>query len=231
VSAAGSSEIEIRPAAATRVVVGEDQPIYRAGVISVLREAGLDVVAAAGNAEDLIRKARAHHPDVAVVDIRMPPGFGDDGLRAAREIRAIDPSVAVLVLSQFLDARYAVELLSDRPEGVGYLLKDRLVETTTFVDAVRHIARGGSMIDPEVIGYVLGRRRGSGPIDELSARERDVLALMAEGLSNEGIADRLFVTISAVERHITRIFKQLGLGGSDQLAHRRVLAVLSYLNK
>jgi DNA-binding NarL/FixJ family response regulator len=230
VGAAGSSEIENR-SGATRVVVGEDQPIYRAGIIYVLREAGLDVVAAAGNADDLIRKARAHHPDVAVVDIRMPPSFGDDGLRAAREIRAIDPSVAVLVLSQFLDARYAVDLLSDRPEGVGYLLKDRLAETTTFIDAVRHIARGGSMIDSEVIGYVPGRRRDSRPIDELSARERDVLALMAEGLSNEGIADRLSVTISAVERHITRIFKQLGLGGDDQLSHRRVLAVLNYLKK
>jgi DNA-binding NarL/FixJ family response regulator len=214
----------------TRVVVGEDQPVYRAGVIHVLREAGLDVVASADNADDLIRKTRAHHPDVAVVDIKMPPSFGDDGLRAAREIRATDPSVAVLVLSQFLDARYAVELLSDRPEGVGYLLKDRLAETTAFVDAVRHVARGGSMIDSEVIGRVLGRRRRARPIDELTAREVDVLGLMAEGLSNEGVAERLVVTVSAVERHITSMFHKLGLSEHRQ-SHRRVQAVLTYLDR
>ena len=214
----------------TRVVVGEDQPLYREGVIHVLREAGLDVVAEAGNADDLIRKTRAHRPDVAVIDIRMPPSFSDDGLRAAREIRSIQPSVAVLMLSQFLDTRYAIELLSDRPGGVGYLLKDRLVETTSFVDAVRHVARGGSMIDPEVIGHVLGRRRGARPLDTLTAREREVLGLMAEGLSNEGIAERLVVTISAVERHITSLFNKLGLNG-DRRSHRRVHAVLSFLEQ
>jgi DNA-binding NarL/FixJ family response regulator len=220
----------VRAMTPTRVVVGEDQPLYREGVIHVLREAGLDVVAEAGNADDLVRKARAHQPDVAVIDIRMPPSFNDDGLRAAREIRSVQPSIAVLMLSQFLDTRYAVELLSDRPGGVGYLLKDRLVETTAFVDAVRHVARGGSMIDPEVIGHMLGRRRRQRPLDSLTAREREVLGLMAEGLSNGGIAERLVVTISAVERHITSLFNKLELNG-DRHSHRRVHAVLSFLEQ
>jgi DNA-binding NarL/FixJ family response regulator len=221
----------VRGKTTTRVVVGEDQPLYREGVIHVLREAGLDVVAAAGDADDLVRKARAHRPDVAVIDIRMPPGFSDEGLRAAREIRSIQPSIAVLMLSQFLDTRYAVDLLSDRPGGVGYLLKDRLAETTVFVDAVRHVARGGSMIDPEVIGHVLGRRRRPRPLDSLTAREREVLGLMAEGLSNEGIAERMVVTISAVERHITSLFHKLGLPGDRRHSHRRVQAVLSFLEQ
>lgn len=215
---------------AIRVLVGEDQPLFREGVVHVLRTSGLEVVAATDNADDIVRKARAYHPDIAVVDIRMPPDFEDDGLRAAHEIRDIDPPVAVLMLSQFLEERYAVELLSERPEGVGYLLKDRLSDSRTFVDAVRHVARGGSMIDSEVVGRVLGRRRRHSPLDDLTPREREVLALIAEGHSNEGIAELLVVTVSAVERHITSIFAKLGLrcNGDD---HRRVLAILRYLGR
>jgi DNA-binding NarL/FixJ family response regulator len=213
-----------------RVVVGEDQPLFREGVVYVLREAGLDVVAVADNATDLVRKTRAHVPDIVVVDIQMPPDLNDDGLRAAREIRTIEPSVAVLVLSQFLEDRYAIELLGDRPEGVGYLLKDRLVDVGTFTDAVGRVARGGSAIDPAVVGRLVDRRRTHDPVGDLTGRERDVLILMAEGRSNQGIADTLVVTVSAVERHVTRIFAKLGLPREAQ-DHRRVLAVLRYLHR
>jgi DNA-binding NarL/FixJ family response regulator len=210
------------------VVVGEDQPLFREGVVHVLRGSGFDVVATTGNADDLVRQVRAHRPDVAVVDIQMPPGFGDDGLRAAREIRTIRPAIAVLVLSQFLEDRYSIDLLGDRPEGVGYLLKDRVSDVGTFAEAVRRVARGGSAIDAEVVRGLVGRHRTRDPVNDLTVRERDVLHLMGEGSSNQGIADALVVTVSAVERHVTSIFAKLGLPNESQ-NHRRVLAVLTYL--
>src|SRR3954447_3161179 len=164
-----------------RVVVGEDQPLVRAGVVRALEEEGFEVVAVAGDASDLIRKTRAHRPDVVVTDIQMPPDSTDDGLRAAIEIRATQPEVGVVVLSQFLEDRYAMELVGDRAEGVGYLLKDRVGDPTLFADSVRRVAAGGSALDPQVIQRMVGRRRDAGPLDELTPRERDVMALMAEG--------------------------------------------------
>jgi DNA-binding NarL/FixJ family response regulator len=211
------------------VVVGEDQPLFREGVVHVLREAGLDVVASAGDARDLVLKTRTHSPNVAVIDIQMPPDFSDDGLRAAREIRAMEPSISVLLLSHFLEDRYAIDLLGDRPEGVGYLLKDRVANTESFVDAVRRIAHGGSVIDAEVVGRLVGRCRRRDPLDELTHREREVLVRMAEGKSNREVAAQLVVTVSAVERHVTSIFAKLDLP-PDGPGHRRVLAVLKYLH-
>lgn len=196
----------------------------------VLRQAGFGVVAAAGDAGDLVRKSRAYSPDVAVVDIQMPPNLGDDGLLAAQELRATEPGIGVLVLSQYLEDRYALDLVGDRPEGVGYLLKHRVADVGTFVDAVRQVARGGSVIDAEVVGRLVGRRRGHDPLDELSPREREVLASMAEGMSNHAIATALFVTVSAVERHVTSIFAKLRVPREED-AHRRVLAVLRYLRR
>jgi DNA-binding NarL/FixJ family response regulator len=212
-----------------RVIVGEDQPLFRAGVVHVLREAGLDVVASAGDARDLVLKTRTLSPSVVVIDIQMPPDFSDDGLRAAREIRGMEPSIGVLVLSHFLEDRYAIDLLGDRPEGVGYLLKDRVADTESFVDAVRRVAYGGSVIDSEVVGRLVGRRRRRDPLDELTGREREVLVQMAEGKSNQEVAGKLVVTVSAVERHVTSIFAKLDLP-SDGPGHRRVLAVLQYLH-
>jgi DNA-binding NarL/FixJ family response regulator len=187
-------------------------------------------VAVATDAGDLIRKARAHKPDVVITDIQMPPEGTDDGLRAAREIRVSQPQVGVLVLSQFLEDRYALELLGDRPEGVGYLLKHRVGEVPSFVDAVRRVAGGGTVLDGEVVARLVGRTRKRSPIDELSRREREVLGLMAEGRSNRGIADSLVVTVPAVERHVTSIFVKLGLRPTTE-NHRRVLAVLEYLRR
>jgi DNA-binding NarL/FixJ family response regulator len=210
------------------VVVGEDQPLFREGVVHVLREAQFDVVAAAGDARDVVRKASSHCPDVTVIDIQMPPNFADDGLRAAQEIRATRPDVGVLILSQFLEDRYPVDLLGDRPEGVGYLLKDRVGDVPSFVDAVRRVARGGSVIDAEVVGRLVSRRGRPDGLAGLTAREREVLAAMAQGHSNRGIADALVVTESAVERHVTSIFSKLKLPHRGE-AHRRVLAVLQYL--
>jgi DNA-binding NarL/FixJ family response regulator len=220
---------QLRQGAPIRVVVGEDQPLFRDGVVHVLTTAGFDVLAAAGDARDLVRKALAHHPDVVVVDIQMPPGFRDDGLHAAREILAARPATAVLVLSQFLEDRYVIDLLGDRPEGKGYLLKDRIADSDSFVEAVRRVARGGSVIDAEVVGRLIGQRPGHGQLGSLTSRERDVLYLMAQGKSNQGIADELVVTVSAVERHVTSIFSRLGLP-RDAQEHRRVLAVLRYLH-
>src|SRR4051794_24052925 len=215
---------------ALRVVVGEDQPLVRAGVVRALEEDGFEVVAVAGNAPDLLRKTRAHKPDVVVTDIQMPPDLTDDGLRAAIEIRATQPGVGVLVLSQFLEERYAIDLVGDRADGVGYLLKDRVGDLTLFTDAVRRVARGGSALDPEVVQRMVGRRRTSSPLDDLTPREREVLTLMAEGRSNQGIADELVVTHATVERHITSIFSKLGLRALPE-DHRRVLAVLEYLRR
>ena len=214
--------------AAVRVVIGEDDVLMREGIARILAEAGVDVVAQSGDADDLLRKAVAHRPDVVVADVQMPPGHGDDGLRAALEVRRRLPETGVLILSQYYEEDYALELIGDRPEGVGYLLKERVGDVDAFVQAVARVAAGGSALDPEVVGRMLGRRRGNGPLDQLSPRERDVLAAMAEGKSNQGIADALVVTEAAVEKHVTGIFQKLGLGPTTT-EHRRVLAVLAYL--
>jgi DNA-binding NarL/FixJ family response regulator len=213
-----------------RVVVGEDQPLVRAGVVYALEEDGFAVVAVAGDAPDLLRKTRAHKPDVVVTDIQMPPDSTDDGLRAAIEIRATQPDVGVVVLSQFLEDRYALDLVGDRAEGVGYLLKTRVGDLALFTDAIRRVARGGSALDPEVVQRMVGRRRAGSPLDDLTPRELQVLGLMAEGRSNHGIADELIVTVPAVERHITSIFGKLGLRAVPE-DHRRVLAVLEFLKR
>ena len=211
-----------------RVLVGEDQPLVREGIVRVLERGGFDVVAVAGDAEDLVRKAGGHHPDVVITDIQMPPGNADDGLRAAITIRERDSRVGVIVLSQFLEDRYALELVGDRAEGVGYLLKDRLGDFARFVDAVERVADGGSVLDPDVIQRMVGRRRRASPIDELTPRERQVLELMAQGRSNQGIADEMIVTTAAVERHVTSIFSKLALQHAPA-DHLRVLAVLEFL--
>jgi len=213
-----------------RVVVGEDQPLVRAGVVHALEEDGFAVVAVAGDAPDLLRKTRAHKPDVVVTDIQMPPDSTDDGLRAAIEIRATQPDVGVVVLSQFLEDRYALDLVGDCAEGVGYLLKTRVGDLALFTDAIRRVARGGSALDPEVVQRMVGRRRAGSPLDDLTPRELQVLGLMAEGRSNHGIADELIVTVPAVERHITSIFGKLGLRAVPE-DHRRVLAVLEFLKR
>jgi DNA-binding NarL/FixJ family response regulator len=211
-----------------RVVIGEDDVLLREGISRLLAEAGLEVAAQAGDADAFLRKALAHRPDVAVVDVQMPPGHGDDGLRAALELRRRRPETGVLVLSQFYEEQYAVDLIGDSAEGVGYLHKERVGDVDAFTDAVRRVAAGGSALDPEVVGRMLGRRRADGPLEQLSPRDRDVLALMAEGMSNRGIAEALFVTPAAVEKHVTSIFEKLGLK-PERTEHRRVLAALTYL--
>ncbi|MGW4487217.1 response regulator transcription factor [Amycolatopsis sp. NPDC004368] len=213
-----------------RVVVGEDQALVREGVVRVLERAGFEVVGVAADAADLLRQARTHQPDVVLTDIRMPPDLTDDGLRAALEIRATEPGVGVIVLSQFLENRYAFELVGDRAEGVGYLLKEKVADPAILVDAVRRVAEGGTALDPDVISRLVGRKRAGSPLDDLTPREREVLALMAEGHSNVGIAEKLVVTVPAVERHVTGIFSKLGLHQSASSRHRRVLAVLRYLD-
>jgi DNA-binding NarL/FixJ family response regulator len=214
--------------AGVRVVIGEDDVLLREGIARLLAEAGFEVVAQAGDAEAFLRRALAHRPDVVVVDVRMPPHQGDDGLRAALELRRELPETGVLVLSQYYDEQYAVELIAERADGVGYLLKERVGDVEAFTDAVARVAAGGSALDPEVVGRMLGRRRPDGPLEELSARQREVLACLAEGKSNRGIAETLFITEAAVEKHVTTIFQKLSLdpGPSD---HRRVLAALTYL--
>jgi len=211
-----------------RVVIGEDDVLLREGIARLLAEAGFEVVAQAGDADAFLRQALAHRPDVAVVDVQMPPSHSDDGLRAALELRRQHPEIGILVLSQFYEEEYAVELIGDRAEGVGYLLKERVGDVKAFTDAVTRVAAGGSALDPEVVGRMLGRRRKSGPLDELSPRERDVLALMAEGKTNQGIAEALFVTEAAVEKHVTSIFSKLELDPA-RTEHRRVHAVLTYI--
>jgi DNA-binding NarL/FixJ family response regulator len=211
-----------------RVVVAEDSVLLREGVVRLLQEAGMDVVGQAGDAEDLLRKVRAHKPDVALVDIRMPPTQTDEGLRAAATIRAEQPQTGVLVLSQYVEEAYALELLADNAEGVGYLLKDRVADVERFVDSVRRVGEGGSALDPEVVARLVGRRRREDPLSALSPREREVLGHMAEGRSNHGIAEALVVTERAVEKHVTSIFTKLNLPPAED-DHRRVLAVLTYL--
>jgi len=210
------------------VVVGEDDVLMREGIVRLLTEAGFEVVAQAGDADDVLRKGLAHRPDVVVADVQMPPDRTDDGLRAALELRRRRPETAVLVLSQFYEEHYALDLIGERPEGVGYLLKERVGDVEAFVQAVARVAAGGSALDPVVVGRMLGRRPSADPVAQLSARERDVLGAMAEGKSNRGIAEELVVSEAAVEKHVTRIFHKLGIGPT-QTEHRRVLAVLTYL--
>jgi DNA-binding NarL/FixJ family response regulator len=211
-----------------RVIVGEDQPFIREGIISVLRDGGFDVVATTGDASDLVQMAAAYQPDVVVADIQMPPDHTDDGLRAALAIRLAHPATGVLVLSQFLEDSYAFDLVAGGAQGVGYLLKEKVGDLGMFTDAVRRVAEGGSVLDPDVVARLVGRKRTASPVDELTPREREVLALIAQGRSNSGIAHELVVTVAAVERHVTGIFDKLGLNQSrDQ--HRRVLAVLTFL--
>ena len=211
-----------------RVVVADDSVLLREGIARLLEEAGVEVVGQAGDADDLMRKVSAHKPNVAVVDIRMPPDHADDGLRAALEIRARQPDTGVLVLSQYLEEGYALDLVGESAKGTGYLLKDRVADVERFVDAVRVVGEGGTALDPEVVSQLLGRRRRDDPLAELTPREREVLALMAEGRSNLAIAEELVVTARAVEKHVTSIFGKLGLvPAADH--HRRVLAVLAFL--
>jgi DNA-binding NarL/FixJ family response regulator len=212
-----------------RAVIGEDTLLLREGIARLLEAEGIEVAAMAADLEELLRKVRGHKPDVVISDIRMPPTHTDEGLQAARLIREELPGTGVLVLSQYLDEDYAYALLSDGTEGVGYLLKDRLTDGDRFVDAVRRVANGESALDPEVVSHLLGRRRDERtPLDELTERERAVLSEMAEGRSNAAIAQRMYLSDRAVERHVTAIFAKLGLDATPQ-SHRRVLAVLAYL--
>lgn len=211
-----------------RVIVGEDQPFVREGIVTVLQDGGFDVVGTTADARDLIRMADAYRPDVIVADIQMPPDHADDGLRAALAIRAARPGTGVLVLSQFLEDAYAFDLVADGAQGVGYLLKEKVGDLRTFTEAVRRVAEGGSVLDPDVVARLVGRKRKASPLDGLTPREREVLALIAEGRSNVGIAQELVVTVAAIERHVTSIFDKLGLHQAPE-DHRRVLAVLTYL--
>jgi len=211
-----------------RVVIAEDSLLVRAAVVRLLEEAGVAVVGEAGDGDDLVRKVRAHRPDVAIIDIRMPPEHVDEGLQAARAIRQELPDVGILLLSQYVEERYATELLEHGADGVGYLLKERVADVAQFVEAVHQVAARRSVLDPEVVAHMIGGRRRRHSLDALDDREREVLARMAEGASNRAIAERMFLSERAVERSITAIFERLGLGASRQV-HRRVLAVLAYL--
>ena len=211
-----------------RVVVAEDSVLFREGLVRLLQESGFDVAAQVGDADALHYAVIREHPDVAIVDVRMPPTQTDEGTRAARQIRDRHPEMSLLVLSQIVEARHALELFSERPEGFGYLLKDRVIDVEEFLDAVRRVARGGTAIDPEVVTQLFGRRRADDPLSHLSTREREVLALMAEGRSNRAICDKLVVSPKTVETHVSGIFTKLGLAPAAD-DHRRVLAVLAYL--
>jgi DNA-binding NarL/FixJ family response regulator len=213
-----------------RVVIAEDSVLLREGIARLLTDAGFHVVGQAGSADELLLKVRSYAPDVAIVDIRMPPTHSDEGLRAAKEIRERHPEIGVLVLSQYVESGYALNLLQGNAEGVGYLLKDRVADVKEFAAAVKRVAEGGSALDPEVVSRLVGRRRGDDPLTQLTPREREVLELMAEGRSNQAIAERLVVTLRAVEKHVTSIFGKLRLPADEQ-DHRRVLAVLAYLGK
>ena len=214
--------------ASLRVLVADDSVLLREGLARLLDEGGCDVVAQAGDAPELLRKARAHKPDVAVIDVRMPPYNTDDGLRAAIEIRRELPGTSVLVLSQYIEEQYAIELIGQASEGVGYLLKERVTDVAALLDAVQRVAGGGTAIDPQVVGRLVGRQRLEDPLAELSAREREVLELMAQGRSNNAIAAELVISERAVEKHVTSIFSKLDLPPAEK-DHRRVLAVLTFL--
>jgi DNA-binding NarL/FixJ family response regulator len=226
-SSAISPESPGRP---LRLVVADDHDLLRQGVVSMLASQGFDVVAQAQDADDLVRKVGAHRPDVAVIDIRMPPDNTDDGLRAAVAIRHAHPDVGVLMLSQYIEADYAMELIGADARGVGYMLKDRVSDIEEFADAIRRVADGGSVLDPLVVRWMLGRKRATSVLSELTPRELEVLGLLAEGCSNQGVAQRMVITQRAVEKHVTAILSKLGLPAEPE-AHRRVLAVLVYLKE
>ena len=211
-----------------RVVIAEDLALLRDGLTRLLRDSGFEVVAAVENGDDLVASVERERPDVAIVDVRLPPTFTDEGVRAALEARRVVPSTPVLILSQYVEQTYAAELLADGSGGVGYLLKDRVADPDEFVAAVRRVAEGGTALDPEAVAQLFARRRGHAPMDELTPREAEVLGLMAEGRSNAAIARELVVTEGAVEKHISSILGKLGLPKSED-DHRRVLAVLAYL--
>jgi DNA-binding NarL/FixJ family response regulator len=211
-----------------RVAIAEDSLLLREGVARLLREAGIEVVAECGNADDLLSKVRSHPVDVAIVDIRLPPTHSDEGLRAALEIRSANPGVGVLVLSQYVELGLAMKLLADSADGVGYLLKDRISDVKDFVAAVQRVAAGGSAIDPIIVSTLLSRRRDDDPLEQLTPREREVLDLMAQGNSNQGIADKLVITLRAVEKYVSSIFTKLRLP-STGTESKRVLAVLLFL--
>ena len=215
-------------ARALRVAIGEDDVLLREGIARILTDAGLEVVAQSGAADDLLRRALAHRPDVVITDVQMPPRREDDGLRAAMELRRREPRTGILILSQFCEPAYVMELVGERPEGVGYLLKERVGDVTSFVNAIARVAAGGSALDPEVVARMLGRHVRGDPVGRLTARERAVLAGMAEGRSNLGIARSLFIGQASVEKHVTAIFRKLGIAPADT-EHRRVQAVLTYL--
>ena len=211
-----------------RVVVADDVMLTREGIARLLDEAGIDVVAQAEDAEGLLREVRLKQPDAAIVDIRMPPSHTDEGLVAAQRIRADHPAIGVLVLSQYVEPSYAMRLLEEHPERVGYLLKQRVFDVAVLVDALRRITDGETVVDPTIVSRLVGRRRRHHPLAELTTREREVLGLVAEGLSNGAIASRLFVTERTVEAHVKQVFLKLGLAINPE-SHRRVLAVLAYL--
>ena len=213
-----------------RVVIADDSVLLREGLAKILADGGFDVVGQAGNADELLLKVRSYDPDVAIVDVRMPPTHTDEGAEAAGTIRSTYPEVGVLLLSQIVEARRALQLFSERPEGFGYLLKDRVLEIDDFLDAVRRVGRGGTAIDPDVIAQLVGRRRPDDPLLELTKRESEVLALMAEGRSNQGIGQKLFLSPKTIEMHIHHIFRKLALEVASD-SHRRVLAVLAYLER
>jgi DNA-binding NarL/FixJ family response regulator len=211
-----------------RVVVADDVLLTREGIVHVLQDGGIDVVAQCDNADDLLRRVELTRPDIAVVDIRMPPTHTAEGLVAAQQIRATHPEVGVLVLSQYVEPSYALRLLEEHPERVGYLLKERIFDGAVLIDALRRISEGESVVDPTIVSRLLGRQRRGDPLAELTDREREVLGLVAEGLSNKGIAARIFVTERTVEAHVKQIFLKLGLE-TGPTSHRRVLAVVTYL--
>jgi DNA-binding NarL/FixJ family response regulator len=212
-----------------RVVIAEDLALLRDGLTRLLRDNGIDVVAAVGDGDALVHAVTLEQPDIAIVDIRLPPSFRDEGVRAALELRQRHPDTAILVVSQYVELTYATELLSDGRGGVGYLLKDRIMDVGDFVDAVRRVADGGTALDPEVVSQLFSARR-KGPLEQLTPRELEVLGLMAEGRSNAGIAEALVLTVGAVEKHIANILMKLRLPPSES-DHRRVLAVLAYLQE
>jgi serine/threonine-protein kinase len=211
-----------------RIVIADDETLLREGLARLLEEAGIQVVGTAGTGDELLRRVELTRPDVAIVDVRMPPTHTDEGLVAAREIRRADPRVGVLVLSHYLESRYAMRLLEDHPERSGYLLKERVSDVAVLVDTLRRIDEGECVVDPTIVARLLGRARTKSPLDDLTEREREVLALIAEGHSNEGICKQLFLSPKTVETHVRHILLKLGIGSTSDY-HRRVLAVLTYL--
>jgi DNA-binding NarL/FixJ family response regulator len=213
-----------------RVVIADDSALLREGVAKLLEAGGLEVVGRAIDGDDLLLKARSYKPDIAIIDIRMPPTLTDEGARAAEQLNAELPDIAILILSQVVDLKFALGFLTERPNGFGYLLKDRVLDIDDFLDAVRRVCRGGSAVDPEVVAQLLGRRRPDDPLAGLTDRERDILALMAEGRSNQGIAHKLFLSPKTVETHVHAVFRKLGLTATEDY-NRRVLAVITYLGR